>query len=79
MGIIINFPTFIASIGIDTSDATVTSSDILLNKTAYINGEKITDTIENLESTEYTPSNIEQMIESEKYLSGNQIIKEVII
>ena len=41
--------------------------------------KKITGIIENLESTEYTPSNIEQMIESEKYLSDNQIIKEVII
>ena len=79
MGVIINFPTFIVSIGIDTSDAAVTSSDILLNKTAYVNGEKIIGTIENLESTEYTPSNMEQMIEAEKYLSGNQIIKEVII
>ena len=79
MDVIINFPIFIASIGIDTSDATVASSDILLNKTTYVNGEKITGTIENLESTEYTSSNIEQMIEAEKYLSGNQIIKEVII
>ena len=40
MGVIINFPTLIESTGIDTSDSTVTSSDILLNKTDYVNGEK---------------------------------------
>ena len=61
--------------GIDTSDATATSSDILLNKTAYVNGEKITGTIESLEATEYIPSDMDQTIEAGKYLSGNQTIK----
>lgn len=60
--------------GIDTSDATAISSDIKEGKTAYVNGEKITGTIESLDATTYTPSTENQIISQGRYLDGNQII-----
>ena len=72
MPIIINAPSIIE--GLDTSDATATTSDILVSKTAYANGEKITGIIPELNTQSYTPSTATQLISKEQYIKGDQII-----
>lgn len=72
--IINNLPSAI-KIGEDSSDATATAADILLDKTAYVNGKKITGTITSKESETYIPTTASQIIESGQYISGNQIIE----
>lgn len=61
--------------GLDTSDATATSSDILLDKTAYVKGSKVTGSIKSKATATYVPSTEDQIISSGQYLFGNQTIK----
>ena len=71
----LNINDIVYEIGIDTSDANALSSDILLGKTAYVNGQKITGIIPLQETQTIVPGTSDKTIDSGRYLSGNQIIK----
>ena len=54
--------------GVDTSDATALSEDILLDKTAYVNGIKITGSIPSYTKDFITPTVNEQTISGGVYI-----------
>ena len=60
---------------VDTSDANAVSSDMLNNKTAYVNGTKVTGNITSKSAQTYTPTTSDQTIASGQYLSGAQTVK----
>lgn len=64
-----------ANSGTDTSDATATAEDILIDKTAYVNGIKIAGVIPSLGASIYTPSTSDQVIEAGQYLNGEQTVE----
>ena len=63
---------------VDTASATATSADILLNKTAYVNGALKTGTIPSLSAAYIMPSSSTQTIVSGNYIAGTQTIEAVI-
>lgn len=64
------------SVGNDTivSGGDAEPSDILAGRTAYVQGNLITGTIQNKDAETYVPNNTDQVISAGQYLSGDQII-----
>ena len=60
---------------IETSDANAASGDALYGKTFYVNGSKITGSIQSKQAATYTPGTSDQTIASGQYLDGAQTIK----
>lgn len=55
---------------LDTSDATATAADILKDKTAYVNGQKVTGTITSINAQTITPTTTDQTVNGNVFLTG---------
>lgn len=59
----------------NTQDANAAAADMLMGKTAYVQGEKVTGNIPSLSAATITPTTSEQIITAGQYLAGAQTIK----
>lgn len=55
---------------LDTSDATAAAADILKDKTAYVNGQKVTGTITSVNAQTITPTTTNQTVNGNVFLAG---------
>lgn len=55
---------------LDTSDATAAAADILKDKTAYVNGQKVTGTITSVNAQTITPTTTDQTVNGNTFLAG---------
>lgn len=59
-----------SSSSLDTSDATAAAADILKDKTAYVNGQKVTGTITSVNAQTITPTTTDQTVNGNVFLTG---------
>lgn len=55
---------------LDISDATAAAADILKDKTAYVNGQKVTGTITSVNAQTITPTTTDQTVNGNVFLTG---------